>query len=326
MPDFSYTQFADFPFRYLNPDSEYDSVGYSKWNWTLLRGYVTLITQALGPHVIAGFSVTSDGSNVSIGTSGVANLGIATKDSANFLLSSSGAQTIPLTQFVEGNNYVYSLMTATSPQDFTWQPFRSISATAPPGGLLLAKVTIASGLVTAIDHTVSPPPTLLARLPWAHDNFHQTYDDPTSLSSYLAALVARIEVLEAGGGGGGGGGTDYLTTVPHSPIDPTMSDVWVQGLVNTGDAATLAAALAADGAATTLEQENWDVDAVQQMRTKVDLCNVYPEMGEDLWRAYVLKPGLVGHLYLGDPDGIIDEEHSDMEAVDFTNHRIGLPS
>jgi len=143
------------------------------------------------------------------------------------------------------------------------------------------------------------------------------YDEVT-----LGTIQARLAAIEAGGG-------PVAADVKWGVLERTAVDATtIQQAIDAGDATTLAAALAANPAQ--VEQENWDEDAVNGLETVVRLTkSIAPEFAgsalgvNDRYRTVVLIPGIMGHLSLGDANGIIDEAASDMDVVDFTNHRLG---
>ena len=195
------------------------------------------------------------------------------------------------------------------------------------GALILAQVKTAAGVITEVvdlrvDIMVSD-----------HDDRLDVLDAwVTATEGYIgadyfdgsppASIDARIDALEAGGGGGGG--PAYWGVLEEALGDTTT----IRQAIEASSADTLAAALA--GQAATFESENWDEDAVNTLETIARMVHfVGPEICasalgvNDRYRTVVLIPGIVGHLALGDPNGIIDEVNSSMEIVDFVNHRFG---
>ena len=191
-------------------------------------------------------------------------------------------------------------------------------AAKPAGTWYVGQCTTDATDVTAVDFSacdhigsIAATQTLAEEL---QVDIGTPYDEGT-----LGTVKVRLAALE----GGGPGPAVYWGALEETAIDPTT----VQQAIDAGDAAALAVAV--DQAAAVLESENWDEDAVNQLETTVRLVHLAPEFAgsvlgvNDRYRQVILVPGIMGHLYTGDPNGLLDESVSDMTRVDYTNHRFG---
>jgi len=191
-------------------------------------------------------------------------------------------------------------------------------AAKPAGTWYVGQCTTDATDVTAVDFSacdhigsIAATQTLAEEL---QVDIGTPYDEGT-----LGTVKVRLAALE----GGGPGPAVYWGALEETAIDPTT----VQQAIDAGNAAALAVAV--DQAAAVLESENWDEDAVNQLETTVRLVHLAPEFAgsvlgvNDRYRQVVLVPGIMGHLYTGDPNGLLDESVSDMTRVDYTNHRFG---
>jgi len=191
-------------------------------------------------------------------------------------------------------------------------------AAKPAGTWYVGQCTTDATDVTAVDFSacdhigsIAATQTLAEEL---QVDIGTPYDEGT-----LGTVKVRLAALE----GGGPGPAVYWGALEETAIDPTT----VQQAIDAGNAAALAVAV--DQAAAVLESENRDEDAVNQLETTVRLVHLAPEFAgsvlgvNDRYRQVVLVPGIMGHLYTGDPNGLLDESVSDMTRVDYTNHRFG---
>jgi len=196
------------------------------------------------------------------------------------------------------------------------------------GALLLAKVTTASGSVTEIEDLRDYWPLQdalndIVTLAGQVNDIEEVIGYPWSVEELgtIKAWLQSFSGVEPGD----------PATVFWGPLHKTnVDETTIQEAIDAGDTATLATALAADEIPLQVEPENWDEDAVNQLETMIRLVHLAPEFAgdangvNDRYRQIVLVPGIMGHLVLEDANGIIDEVNSDMDVIDFDNHRFGV--
>jgi hypothetical protein len=160
----------------------------------------------------------------------------------------SAEETLAAAGFAEGINYVHVQVGATAREDQGCGYYIDGSATPAPDALLVCKVTVAGGVVTAVDNSVRAAPAIAGRIPWAA--LVRVFGGDQSLEAFLTAALganylatvppasvdSRLVLLEAymGGGGGGGGefGAVYWWLLALSPTDATTIPQWVQTITD----------------------------------------------------------------------------------------------
>jgi hypothetical protein len=278
------------------------------------------IFTAVGQGVIAGGVASIVAGNVAI--SELESALVA--DDLGAVPIQADAETILGTAFAEGDSYVQVQATATARADGTCGYVVTASETPLSEALVICKVTVAAGTVTAVDNTVKAVPAIADRIPW--EVLQRNYDDATTLlaklremlgtayvdASDLTDVATRLAALEAGGGGGGGGTTQYwglltfsatvLTTIVQF-LEAGLAQHVVDYHSSTGGGGTVAVA-----------NDPWDNDAYNQalsVLTEVRAGN--PEAARNHIDAVTVVPGTYGDGSHGSPN-YIDEINSTWPA------------
>jgi len=138
-------------------------------------------------------------------------------------------------EFGEGDSYIHAQLTATSRADRSCTYYIDTDPTPLADAICLVRVTVAAGVITAVDNTVKAAPAIEARLAW--ERIKRSADDPSTLLENLsdwlgtayvgetppADVDTRLTALE-GGGGGGGGGTVVWGGLEKGVADDTTID------------------------------------------------------------------------------------------------------
>ena len=115
-------------------------------------------------------------------------------------------------EFGEGDSYIHAQLTATSRADRSCTYYIDTDPTPLADAICLVRVTVAAGVITAVDNTVKAAPAIEARLAW--ERIKRSADDPSTLLENLsdwlgtayvgetppADVDTRLTALEGGGG------------------------------------------------------------------------------------------------------------------------------
>jgi hypothetical protein len=184
-----------------------------------------LIGRALAAVCLAcGVGVISGGiGSVSGGDVALTALRALIADATGPVPVETAAEVLDATRFAEGaNNWIHCQLASTSRADGTCAYYVDDAATPASDAIAIARVTVASGVVTVVDNTVRLPPVIASRIPW--EILRRSADDETTLLALLTAILgpayldgtrtatvdARLTEIEGRPAGGGGGSNTVL--------------------------------------------------------------------------------------------------------------------
>lgn len=275
---------------------------------------------ALGVGIYEGLLGSLVGGDVHL-TAGTAMV----EDELGALPIAETAQVIAAAQFSEGVNYVHLQADETARTDGACGYYMSGSATPPAGGVLVCKVTVAGGVITAVDNGVRVPLAINSRLAWAQMTENGVAGAPNLRDVVMSILGAayfgatppadvdtRLTDVELAGGGGGGTGREYLgypTPMEVSPTDGTtyeqVAEAEAQALLDP-QIARIDALEAAAGAVAVKPVEQWDNEAWNMGLLTLRLGAVTPTLLYGMRNAATVIGGVYGTA-AAHPDGKIFE-------------------
>jgi len=185
-------------------------------------------------------------------------------------------------------------------------------AAKPAGTWYVGQCTTDATDVTAVDYSACDTVQGLAGTQALALELQADIGTPYD-QAVLGTVKVRLAVLE----GGGPGPAVYWGGLEKTAINPTTIPEELQAW------AALVLAAAVDQAAAVLESENWDENVVLVLNLTLLLAHLAREFAIDHYRAFFIVPGIVGHLFTGDPNGLLDESVSSMDRVSFSLHRFG---
>lgn len=246
----------------------------------------------------------------------------------------------PLADFEEGENFVYAVtsyrplpLDGADPADsretgaVTFDVLDTEVADGA-GAVLLAKVTVVGGLVTAIDNTVrayssiGQLPAIVAAigLPYDAEDLGTIKDRLAAHAAAIAALQSAVSDLQ-GSAGIGSSLLPFWDAQQRSSSDPTAIAAFVAAQIAAAQAAANASPVSAIPQASPAQMEcNLMIAYYGALTTNNSLPNIAP-----LINAFVDSPGR-GHCVEGDVLSGIDYAHSDVAIIFEDEHLFKVAS
>ncbi len=222
-------------------------------------------------------------------------------------------ETLAPAAFTNGTNYVHVQVGETARTDLSCGYYVDTTATPAPDALLVCSVTVAGGVIMAVDNSVRAAPAIAARLPWA--GLVRVFGGTETLESLLntilgAAYLAtsppddvdtRLTTLEdyIGTLGAPEGTTVYWALLQYTAGDATTIPQWVRAITDALD--TRVTALEAAGGTTsgsgtsTSAVEEWDEVAYNHAMGLMEISHFLPDVLQNQRNAATTVRDHYGH-------------------------------